>query len=295
MAEETGELKTTLGAGFGDAFSSMDIDWTDDGELVLRDRGVTDEGELTNEPAEETETEVETAPVEGGEDSDAGAEGAEEEAAGAAPEENAELAAVKAELEALKEQLATKDKTPEDQVQATEQITVDSLIPPDKDLMDVLSDRKEGVEFLQNAFEVMINPLIDHLRPMVIQWRVHQEATQMFQKYGEDFTEKLPIIKTLVQKRPDLTFDQAYQLVKTAVPETKSPAKTGQVEAQDEGSSQAKVNEAADAVAEAKAIAEKAQKLRTEQGIAGNRNDAGPATSIRQALSDAVDEHLSNV
>ena len=71
-------------------------------------------------------------------------------------------------------------------------------------------------------------------------------------------------------------------------------AKTGQVEATDSSDDPAK-GAAVDAIAEAKAIAEKAAKLKTEQGVAGTKTESGHATTVKQALHDAVDEHYSNV
>jgi hypothetical protein len=275
------------GAGFADAFDNIDLNWNDDGELVA-----IKHEDLNNveEALETLEDETQAQP-----DEEGSAESASEEEASPEADGNAELEALKAQIAELKEQIKTKEKTPDDQVQPAKQSTIDSLIPEDKDIMDILSDREQGVKFLEDSIHVMLDPLVSALRPMVIQWRVHKEAQELATEHGQDFADRLPLMKTLVQKRPDLTMAQAYDLVKS-VPLPKSQAKTGQVEAQD-GSAESQGTEqqsVADAKAAALAIAEKADKLRTEQGVAGSRDNKGHATSVKQALIDAVDAHLQN-
>jgi hypothetical protein len=293
MAEENKELNT--GAGFGGAFSNVDFAWNEDGEIDLIDLGVNTEGEgdvgSLEETTEVSESEDSTGAAEEGAGGEADIEG---DTTGDEPKgnPNSEVEALKSELAALKESLKTKDKTPDDQVGPLPTQTVEALVPEDKDIVDMLSDRETGIKFIKDSFNAQISPLIDSLRPMVIQWRIHQEALAITQKHGEEFTKRLPLIQTLVQKRPDLTMQQAFDLVKDVPVVAKSPAKTGQGEARD-GKATPTTESVAAAAAEAKAIAEKANKLRTEQGVAGT-HETGPADTIRQALSDAVEEHYSN-
>jgi hypothetical protein len=301
MAGEATELKTQ-GAGFGAAFDKIDFEWGDDGQINLSEveeivnAGTTEEGSAeASAEAQATDDEVQETLEAGesdGDEEDAG-EGAGEGGDAAGDEATAKIAEMQAEIDALKAELKTDTKTPEDQTGATEQKTVDSLIPEDKDIIDVLSDKETGVAFIEDAIQLKLNPLVDALRPMVIQWRVHQEVTEMFEKHGEDFNNKLPVIKTLVQKRPDLTLKQAYELVKSVNLPDKPTAKTGQVEATDDSGSDPKAE--ADPIAEANAIAAKAEKLKTEEGVAGSKTESGHATTVKQALHDAIDEHYSNV
>ena len=299
MADKDTAGLRTVGAGFGDAFSKVDFGWNESGQIELSEIEEVSDAETTEKDTkvpDDTKGAVGDATGETVEGADEGeSKGAEGDGEGEGVGDTAgsdEIEALKEEMAALREQLKTKEKTPEDQTGATDQRTVESLIPEDRDIVDLLSDKETGVKFLKDLFQVQIDPLVDSLRPMVIQWRVHNEAVKMIQDHGEDFTDRLPLIKTLVQKRPDLTMKQAYDLVKEEPLPKKSTAKTGQVEATDGSAKKETVTDSVDAVAEAKAIAEKAAQLKTEQGVAGSQ-EKGRATTVRAALNDAIDEHFS--
>jgi hypothetical protein len=281
MAEEA---KTELGFGkqLDSALADIDFDWGDDGELHVRELPKVPEADGEQASEEAGEEKPANAAAEG--EGDSAEPEAKEE-----PKEDPAIAELKAEIEALKAE-KKKDQTPEEKAEQADELTIESMIPEDKDLVDIFSDREQGIKFLKDAVQSQLSPLIDALRPMVIQWRVTQEARNMFEKHGEEFQNRLPLIKELVQKRPDLTLEAAFDLVRSIPQAPKSEAKTDQVEAG--AGPEKKADPTVNAADEARKLAEKAAALRTEHGVSGKTDQKTEAKTVKEALGMAIDAAL---
>ena len=258
---------------FGSAFDGVEFDWSEDGELSLSKTA-------TPEVAPEVTPEVKEAKT--------------EEPPVVKPEvKDPAVVALEDEVSRLTALVDAAQKPAEAPPEAPPAQRTLTDVLAGRDIMDIYSDPAEAEKFEADKFNVQIAPLIDAMRPMMIQWRVTQEVKEMFQTHGKKFEERIPMIKTLSQKRPDLSMQAAYELVKDIPLPATTDAKTGQVEATG-GTIPETPPVAVNAVAEAEAIALKAAKLVTEQGVAGTDEKIEQVTTIKQALNKAVEEVLNN-
>lgn len=269
-AEEVKPVEVpTPGGIFTDAFDAFEFDWTPDGEHVLRETGIPALAPV--EPEKKEEPALEAAPV---------------EPEAKVEDKPSEVETLKAEVDKLKVLMEAVDKPKEVTEAPQPQRTLADIIAG-RDIMDIYADPAEAEKFEQEKFAAQMAPFIDAMRPMMVQWRVGQEVKEMFGKYGKDFEERIPMIKTLSQKRPDLSMQAAYDLIKDIPLPAPADAKTGQVEAKGSPEPPPVI---VDAAAEARAIAEKAAKLITEQGVAGTDERTEQISTVSQAVDAAVRE-----
>jgi len=266
-------------ADIGGAFDNLDIEWTEDGEMQISERAKDPE---VNQKLEGTEK---PAVPEAG-------------ASEKPPEVSPEMKALQEKIAGLEAQIAagSKKETKED-TPATEVRSINDLLGPDEEFMDVFADKQKGVAFLEKALaqelDKQIAPLLDALQPIIVEHRVSAEVREMNKLYGEDFRNRIFLIEKLSHQRPDLSLKAAYNLVKEIpIPAKETPAKTGQVEAVGE-STKTDSKPAVSPADEAQALKDLAVKLTTEKGVGGNREVKVDPKNIKQALDAAVEE-LSN-
>lgn len=250
---------------FADAFEGIDFDFSDDGEIVVQDRRTPAESDDTVEEVEETE-EVEVE--------------AEETAAPEVADTSANDALLQkiADLEAKLEQAL---KAKEEKVSAE-----DDLDEIDE---DVLNDPKKSVELVKTMVQDIVSKALEPYREIEADFRIRREFEHCVRTYP-DFPEYIPQMKKVIDKRPDLSFEEAYKLAKEFAP---PPAKS-LPDAQHDVAKSDRAEAASPKTVSASQLKERAAKLTTEQGIGGDPTPrAGEPKSLRDAFAAALDEVLS--
>lgn len=167
---------------------------------------------------------------------------------------------------------------------------------PDK-LKKVLSDAikretQSAVERVIKESKVEVPP--EDMQKAIEDYRIRTELTKVMAEH-EDFVEYTDSVQVVLEKQPDATFEQAYQIVKEmGAPknkpkkdshpnEKKSDAHPATEEASSESDSTGNLTP--------EQLAERASKLRTEESVPGSHGKrkgapANPAEAVHQAFDE---------
>lgn len=288
MADE--KVQTTdASAGptsFAEAFNDYDFDWdNDDGELSISRTGSEEELEESGETeleTEEEETETETDQIDDEPEPEA--------------QENQWVKELEEKIARLERTLEEKSNEPTRQEATTETAVSDPLgdvIPEDADLAEIFSDVDQTKTLLKKAFTKMIEEVIAPHQQMLAHYQVQQEIQRAVKKYP-DFQEKVPVIRDILAEHPNLDLDTAYRMASKFAPakqaseaNTKDRSeKTAESEKGTAGKEKPKPRLSAEE------IKEKADSLKTEQGVSGKRSSGGAAASVQDAFNQALEEVL---
>lgn len=119
------------------------------------------------------------------------------------------------------------------------------------------SDPRSLTSLIEKTVEKSLSKVLGPLQQTQQKTEKYMEASETFNKYGQDFTEKIPVIKELMTVDTSLTFENAYLLAKRIEQHfPKSPANSN-------GNSQPTTQ----ATKPASVLREKAEKLQTVNGV----------------------------
>lgn len=96
-------------------------------------------------------------------------------------------------------------------------------------------------------------------------------------RHGVDFDSKLPVVVTLMKGDPNLTFDAAYNMIKSSTPTSQRGAAT-----------QGKASPAPTRTVSAEQLKAKAEKLKTEAGVSQQSTKPTNFNTLKGALEDAI-------
>ncbi len=232
LAEQKPVNTSFLDDMFGEGGFSLD---EDSGEMLFTPQ----QSETSN-----TEDVVASAPVSEPKPEDSGA---------VSPDASEQrIASLESSLNQVLEMLATKIVPALNQKQATQeqQFTEDDEL----DYNDPSSLKK----MIASQIEASLAKVLGPLQQTQQKTEKYMEASETFNKYGQDFTEKIPVIKELMTVDTSLTFENAYLLAK------RIEAHFPKLPANSNGNSQTPTPQA---TKPASALREKAEKLQTVNGV----------------------------
>jgi len=163
--------------------------------------------------------------------------------------------------------------------------TAESMVQEGETPIDVLSDSQRGMQFLTSLVrEAVASDTKDASDAKESNNTAVRQELQEAIDNNADFKDHIASIHRLVKKQPNLTFQNAYDLVKEAGSEPQESAK-----ATDKKESEEK---AAPTDAELEAIQERGKKLQTEESLSSEGLDqkAGPASTVKDAVLESIEE-----
>lgn len=265
------------GKGFDidSAFENFDISFGDDGELEVFSLG-------EDEDTEDLVGDEEDAGDGGAEGDEGGDEDAVESGGDAGSQADSQISALEekiAQLEARLQNAGNEDQEYEEEVVEEDE----SLFDDDTDLVELFSDNKRAGQVFKDAVERAVQQRMKPMQGMVAEYQARVEVQDMFAKYGDSFAEAIPQVREVIAERPELDLETAFSLVK----------KFG-VKAPTQGSTEANPSSVAagNDKRSAKRLIEKAERLKTEQGVSGSKeSDNDDSTDIESAFAKALEQH----
>lgn len=147
----------------------------------------------------------------------------------------------------------------------------------DFDFTDTSSLKK----LISNQIEQTLSKVLGPLQQSSQKFQKYDEANNAFLKYGQDFTEKIPVIGELMKVDANLSFENAYLLAKNLEKHyQKAPATS-------HGNTQTTTPVVTKSAA---ALIEKAEKLQTVNGVTPAGQQRPVAKDIRAAFEQALAE-----
>lgn len=143
---------------------------------------------------------------------------------------------------------------------------------------------------VQNYINQSIQSAVAKLQ-QPIQQSIHDQQRQMLEmqfqtasaKYGDDFNKKLPLIGVLIKSDPNLSFDQAYQMIKQSIGE---PAKQ-------HSPAPVTTTQPRKTVVNASEVATRAAKLSTENGVTAEQSKPSHYKTPKEAFEAALEQVLA--
>lgn len=122
-----------------------------------------------------------------------------------------------------------------------------------------ITDTRSLTKLIESTVEKSLSKIIAPLQQTQQKTEKYMEASETFNKYGADFTEKVPVIRELMTVDTSLSFENAYLLAKKLEGHFKTQPANGS-----NGNSQTTTSQA---TKPASVLRERAEKLQTVNGV----------------------------
>jgi hypothetical protein len=263
----------------------LEMEWTDEGETIIRPSDPNAEVVYVEEGEEEAaETSTEPQPTQA--PSDVKATDWEDRYKNLQSWSDR----VQTENQALKETVARLEGRV-DEISTQQQGT-----PEEADTLDEvdLSDPAAVKEWMRAEVRRGVEEILPNAQQMTIDHEVGRELQSAIVEIP-DFMQYMPMIQRFYQQFPntEATYQQAYKIVKTFVPDKPTAAQPASETAQPQGETpQAPSQQPTPSAESREALEAKARRLRTEEGVHSSETTlgGGEVKDIQDAMQMAADE-----
>jgi hypothetical protein len=159
--------------------------------------------------------------------------------------------------------------------------TTESESDAGADLESLLGDKTAFAKFISGIVSEAVESKLGKDAPDVMNRNRLGLELENTRAAHEDFDTYVPAISALVNEFPDASFEKLYQTAKKLQPVTPKPAA---------GESVTKENKPAATTETVETLKAKADALQTESGVNGTLSDKKKATTIKDAIAQALSE-----